>query len=629
MDQELMAKALQSVLGAGYESQSRVVTGSHSRTPSPHDVLQGRVAKSGPTGGDLHVPTTLGADKPKKRAKLKPVEYVAKGERKDKVARGLVTAGAAGGVLSLPSLKRHTENELRRGGVLKPKATAVPKTPGRVKGALKPAIHVLEEHPKAGAGLAAGAAGLELAGLAGDFVAHDALGDKEKPKRKTAVLKRLDPTPAEETITFSKVDDDKRQVFGWCSISKKDGVDVVDLQGDHIPIEEVEKSAYSYMLTSRKGGNQHARITKNFGLAERARGDEPLHVGDCIESMVFTPEKIEKMGLPATFPQGWWFGMQIHDEETWGQIKRGERAGFSIHGKGRREELVAKAKATTVTHVVVPDRKEQAKDIALGVAGSTAAGAGAGGALIPLAAKKGLMEATKAERVGGRLKTIGSIVGGTAGVYGGLHAAHQAAKNPKLRAIPASAKAKVTERVGVKKAWTPTVDAPSPEARRARRAKHYQTGATLGAVATIPAAGHQLRQGRKALGRQVGTTTVKMHQGRAQARVADEAARGIQADVNRHQAKMARAKPAQRGGFVAGHNKRVAGIKAKAVVDREAALFNIEHKAKAHNLRAVESAAMHSRRAGKIGLLGAGLAGAAGAISRKRKGSWRPYPGVK
>ena len=131
---------------------------------------------------------------------------------------------------------------------------------------------------------------------------------------------------------FSKFDEDKRVAFGWASVVKKDGIDVVDRQGDYISAEDVEKAAYEYVLKSRKGGDMHSRVTSELGE------DSPKHVADLIESVVFTDEKIEKMGLPDDFPRGWWIGMKVHDEPTWQLVKKGERTGFSIHGKGRRTE---------------------------------------------------------------------------------------------------------------------------------------------------------------------------------------------------------------------------------------------------------------------------------------------------
>ena len=132
------------------------------------------------------------------------------------------------------------------------------------------------------------------------------------------------------TGEISKVDEDKRQVFGWCSLSEMNGEPVVDLQGDYVSINEIEKSAYGYVLTSRKGGDMHARD-----------GAAPLHTSDLIESFVVTPEKLEKMGLPAdSLPLGWWVGFKVNDDKQWEDVKKGERTGFSIHGKGSRVEKV-------------------------------------------------------------------------------------------------------------------------------------------------------------------------------------------------------------------------------------------------------------------------------------------------
>lgn len=126
---------------------------------------------------------------------------------------------------------------------------------------------------------------------------------------------------------FTKFDDAKRQAFGWASITKVNGVPVVDRQDDYIDISDLEDAAYKYVHKSRVGGDMHRR-----------NGDVPHKVSDMIESMVFTPEKIEKMGLPEDFPQGWWVGYQIHDEDTWEQVRKRGRTGFSIHGKGIRRD---------------------------------------------------------------------------------------------------------------------------------------------------------------------------------------------------------------------------------------------------------------------------------------------------
>lgn len=132
-----------------------------------------------------------------------------------------------------------------------------------------------------------------------------------------------------------EVDEEKRQVFGWLSISEIDGVPVTDHQNDYVPIEEMEKSAYAYVISSRKGGDMHSRVKKDWLV------DQPLHVSDLIESMVYTDEKIRAMGLPDDHPRGWWGGFQINDDAVWEKVKNGERLGFSIHGSGKRTEKVS------------------------------------------------------------------------------------------------------------------------------------------------------------------------------------------------------------------------------------------------------------------------------------------------
>lgn len=128
---------------------------------------------------------------------------------------------------------------------------------------------------------------------------------------------------------ISKSVEDKRQVFGWAYITHdKDGRLIVDKSGESIPNpEELENAAYHYVLKSRTQGDMHRR-----SLADVAHD-----AGTMIESVVFTPEKIEKMGLPAgSMPIGWWVGFHVTDDATWQEIKKGNRKSFSIHGKGRK-----------------------------------------------------------------------------------------------------------------------------------------------------------------------------------------------------------------------------------------------------------------------------------------------------
>jgi hypothetical protein len=123
---------------------------------------------------------------------------------------------------------------------------------------------------------------------------------------------------------ISKVDDEQRLVFGYAYVCQNDTGQVVDKSGDFVEdSEELAKAAYDFVLKSRDGGDWHKRVG----------------VSTMVESVVFTPEKIAKMGLPDTTPTGWWVGYKIHDDEVWGKVKDGTYSSFSVHGKGVRKEV--------------------------------------------------------------------------------------------------------------------------------------------------------------------------------------------------------------------------------------------------------------------------------------------------
>lgn len=145
---------------------------------------------------------------------------------------------------------------------------------------------------------------------------------------------KADTDDLEFYAPISKLDDDKRLAFGWASVVSKNGLPVLDRQGDYIGIDDVEDAAYVYVEKSRVGGHMHKRT---MGKADGE--DAPHHVADMVESMVFTPEKIAKMGLPEDFPTGWWVGYRVFDDDVWEAAKSGELTGFSIHGKGIRKSV--------------------------------------------------------------------------------------------------------------------------------------------------------------------------------------------------------------------------------------------------------------------------------------------------
>lgn len=122
-----------------------------------------------------------------------------------------------------------------------------------------------------------------------------------------------------------KSDDEKMLAFGWANVSMRvDGELIEDWQGDIIEPEELENAAYEYVRLYGDGGEMHER----GGVAV------------LIESVVFTEEKVQAMGIPAgTLPVGWWIGFKVTDEDVWQKVKDGTYPMFSIEGEAKRVEV--------------------------------------------------------------------------------------------------------------------------------------------------------------------------------------------------------------------------------------------------------------------------------------------------
>lgn len=143
--------------------------------------------------------------------------------------------------------------------------------------------------------------------------------DKFSEKYKTA-----QETKKSYTFQIAKQHQDRQIAFGFAMFSETaDGKRVVDLQGDSITPEELESLAYNYVAKHRDVGQLH--MTSGEGCV--------------VESMVFTRDKIEALGLGNNVPIAWWVGLYIEDPEVWARVKNGEYRAFSIEGVADREEV--------------------------------------------------------------------------------------------------------------------------------------------------------------------------------------------------------------------------------------------------------------------------------------------------
>jgi hypothetical protein len=138
------------------------------------------------------------------------------------------------------------------------------------------------------------------------------------------------PSPESElialagTYALAKASDEQQMVFGWANVAiRKDGEEVVDSHLDSIPVEELEKAAYQFVMESGVSGEDHA-----------GEVDAVL-----VESIMFTEDKLAAMGIEkGAVPLGWWTGFHIPDAAAYLRAKTSKTM-FSIEGTGLREEI--------------------------------------------------------------------------------------------------------------------------------------------------------------------------------------------------------------------------------------------------------------------------------------------------
>lgn len=125
------------------------------------------------------------------------------------------------------------------------------------------------------------------------------------------------------TCRITKASDELQNVYGWANIAvERDGSLVTDAHGDQIELSDLELAAYEFVAQGGVSGEDHA-------------GDVDAVV---VESMVFTPDKLEALGLAKdALPGGWWLGVHIPDRAAFERAKTSKSA-FSIEGSATRED---------------------------------------------------------------------------------------------------------------------------------------------------------------------------------------------------------------------------------------------------------------------------------------------------
>lgn len=154
----------------------------------------------------------------------------------------------------------------------------------------------------------------------------------------TLADKATEPAVLDGAYLIAKSDDLEQHVFGWANVAvTKSGEQTIDHHLDIIEPEDLEVAAYDFVMNARVSGEDHA-------------GDVDA---TCIESVVFTKEKIAAMGIPeGVLPEaGWWVGFHIPDRAAY-ERARDSKAMFSIEGTAIREPL-------EIAKDYTPDQRKQ------------------------------------------------------------------------------------------------------------------------------------------------------------------------------------------------------------------------------------------------------------------------------
>lgn len=126
-------------------------------------------------------------------------------------------------------------------------------------------------------------------------------------------------------FAVSKSRDDLGLVSGWANVAvNSNGSIPMDWQNDVITAEVLEKAAINFMQDYRESGVEHAGVTQ----------------GKVVESIVFTKEKQQILGIPeGVVPEGWFITVKVDNPDVFKGVKDGKYRMFSIQGKAKKVVL--------------------------------------------------------------------------------------------------------------------------------------------------------------------------------------------------------------------------------------------------------------------------------------------------
>lgn len=117
-----------------------------------------------------------------------------------------------------------------------------------------------------------------------------------------------------------KIDLDKRIVIGVVSEP-----DTIDLQGDIILAEDIEKACHGYMIKSRLVGLQH-REKADVDVVE-------CYIAPC--NMYLDESETDSLIVKGS----WVMATKVNDDRIWDMVKTGKINSYSIGGWGNRTPI--------------------------------------------------------------------------------------------------------------------------------------------------------------------------------------------------------------------------------------------------------------------------------------------------
>lgn len=127
--------------------------------------------------------------------------------------------------------------------------------------------------------------------------------------------------PVALTLPISKLDEERRQISGWASVSSVNGRPVVDLQGDYVDVADLRTAAHEFITGPRHGLAMHA-------------GKPIMRV---TESLIVDDDVAAAMGIMSGI-RGWWACAQVEDTDTWAKVRDGKFRALSVAGSATFSE---------------------------------------------------------------------------------------------------------------------------------------------------------------------------------------------------------------------------------------------------------------------------------------------------